>query len=69
LREHVVRSSADLAGSITAGNGRTRSTYTGPTRNGFYLSPGEALQLAEDLAAMALEALAREEGQQEGVAA
>lgn len=67
LREWITESSAERYG-VTVGNGRkasgkTRSTYTGPDKfHGTHnLSPREAFEVAEALAALALEAMSLEE--------
>jgi hypothetical protein len=39
-----------------AGSARTKSTYTGPTRSGLWLTPEQAFELADSLAAAAAKA-------------
>jgi hypothetical protein len=39
-----------------AGSAKTRSTYVGPTRSGLWITPEQALQLADQLATAALKA-------------
>ena len=61
VRQWITRSNAERFG-VVAGNGRTRSTYTGPDgRHGLsLLQPWQAYELAELIAKAAMEAEALE---------
>ena len=62
VRQWITVSNAELYG-VVAGNGRTRSTYTGPDgRHGLSnLTPSQCLEVAENLTRAAIKAQALED--------
>lgn len=57
---HRAEDSRTVGAGKRAGSARSKSTYVGPTRSGLWLSPDQALEVAEAIAAAALRAKALE---------